>query len=81
MNKKQVIRLNETDLHGIVKRSVNKVLRERINDITPLSTHIQNNQDADLEALGNFVDDLRKVKEGGALSKWNPTITSISFPF
>ena len=81
MNKKQVIRLNETDLHGIVKRSVNKVLRERINDITPLSTHIQNNQDADLEALGNFVDDLRKVKEGGALSKWNPTIASISFPF
>ena len=44
--------------------------------LTPLSTHIQNNQDADLETLGNFVDDLRKVKEGGALSKWNPTIAA-----
>lgn len=75
MNKK-LIRLTESDLHRIVKRSVNKVLREGINDITPLSTHIQNNQDADLETLGNIVDDLRKVKEGGALSKWNPTIAA-----
>ena len=80
MNKK-LIRLTEQDLHRIVKESVGKMLREGINDITPLSTHIQNNQDADLETLGNIVDDLKKVKEGGALSKWNPTITSISFPF
>jgi hypothetical protein len=74
MAKKQVTRLTESDLHRIVKRSVNKVLREGINDITPLSTHIKNNQDADLETLCNIVDDLRKVKEGGALSKWNPSI-------
>ena len=66
----------EPRLHKIVKESVNKVLREGINDITPLSTHIQNNQDTDLETLGNIVDDLRKVKEGGALSKWNPTIAA-----
>lgn len=39
MNKK-LIRLTESDLHQIVKESVNKVLREGINDITPLSTHI-----------------------------------------
>ena len=76
MKNRQVIKLTESDLHRIVKRSVNKVLREGINDITPLSTHIQNNQDADLETLGNIVDDLRKVKEGGALSKWNPTIAA-----
>lgn len=75
MNKK-LIRLTENDLHKIVKRSVNKVLREGINDITPLSTHIQNNQDADLETLGNIVDGLRKVQEGGVLRKWNPTIAA-----
>ena len=43
---------------------------------TPLSTHIQNNQDTDLETLGNIVDELRKVKEGGALRKWNPSIAA-----
>lgn len=75
MNKK-LIRLTENDLHKIVKRSVNKILREGIDDITPLSTHIHNNQDTDLETLGNIVDELRKVKEGGALSKWNPTIAA-----
>ena len=73
MNKK-FIQVTESDLHKIVKESVNRVLREGIDDITPLSTHIQNNQDTDLETLGNIVDELRKVKEGGALSKWNPTI-------
>ena len=59
--KRKVI-LTESDLHRIVKESVNKALREGINDITPLSTHIQNNQDMNLETLGNIVDDLRKVK-------------------
>ena len=71
---KKKIRMTESALRRIVKESVNKVLREGIDNITPLSTHIQNNQEADLEALGNIVDELRKVKEGGALSKWNPGI-------
>lgn len=73
---KRAIRLNEADLHRIVKESVNKVLNEGINDITPLSTHIQKNQDTDLEKLGNIVDELRKVREGGTLSKWNPSIAA-----
>lgn len=75
MNKK-FIQVTESDLHKIVKESVNRVLREGIDDITPLSTHIQNNQDTDLETLGNIVDELRKVREGGALRKWNPSIAA-----
>ena len=32
-----------------------------------------NNND-DLEILGNIVDELRKVREGGTLKKWSPTV-------
>jgi len=32
MNKKQIVRLTESDLHRIVKESVNKVLKEGIDD-------------------------------------------------
>jgi hypothetical protein len=72
--KKQVIRLTEGDLHNIIKESLNKVLKEGIDDMTPLSTHIQNNNNDDLEILGNIVDELRKVREGGTLKKWSPTV-------
>lgn len=73
-NKKQIARLTESQLKDMIAESVKKVLKEGIDDMTPLSTHIQNNNNDDLEILGNIVDELRKVREGGTLKKWSPTV-------
>ena len=73
--KNNTLRLTESQLHGIIKESVKKVLRE-MDGTTPPINNVQNSQDADLETLGNIVDDLRRLKEGGALRKWNPSIAA-----
>ena len=74
--KNNTLRLTESQLRGIIKESVKKVLREMDGTTPPPINNVQNSQDADLETLGNIVDDLRRVKEGGALRKWNPSIAA-----
>ena len=71
---KNKIRITENELRQIINESINKVLSEDINNITPLSINIQNNQISVLETLGEIVDELRKVRGVSATKKWNPTI-------
>ena len=63
MNKK-LIRLTESDLHKIVKRSVNKVLRESYNDD---DVYMSNYRDAMSDREESYtIDDLfRELKEEG----------------
>ena len=63
MNKK-LIRLTESDLHRIVKRSVNKVLRESYNDD---DVYMSNYRDAMSDREESYtIDDLfRELKEEG----------------
>ena len=63
MNKK-LIRLTESDLHKIVKRSVNKVLRESYNDD---DVYMSNYRDAMSDREDTYtIDDLfRELKEEG----------------
>ncbi len=73
---KKLVKLTESDLHKIVKETVNRVLKEDINNITPLSTHAQNDRDADMEILGNVVSELRGIYNHGSLKKWSPFVAA-----
>lgn len=72
MNKK-LIRLTESDLHRIVKESVNKTLNEMDDNNTSVSLPTSNSLDRCIDILS---DTLRLFKQANLKSKFDPSVAA-----